>query len=362
MNNSAMSKQSIKLKEDNSSYALDKTKEVLGYFKIDMMEGASSNTEYESPPLFNESCFMSLVLDNIKFFPNGEYIYTLVLAGTKDEKRCYYLVGTITTSPHGHGEASFCVNSSNLDGRGSRLTDFSTVIIAAMSTLNNRESLHPVLKGSLPPYEKSASAASHKETASSAASHKETATSAASHKEPEISAAHEKHRTTHTAPHPDPHPDNGKKDTRSIRIFNSFYNRILIENCIELAKRQDEFADIVPFAENLLEIVWKRIPDYCQLPMISPGAKTTIVKYGHFLWGYNDNHYFIAVPGRNLSDEQPDLGRSGFIYWQPILGMEDVAKDTSLTSEERQQKVYGYWLLAINRYNGYIEEFPLIEE
>ena len=39
--------------------------------------------------------------------------------------------------------------------------------------------------------------------------------------------------------------------------------------------------------------------------------------------------------------------------------MEKMAEDQSVPVDERRKNTYGYWIAAINRYNGHIEEFPL---
>lgn len=297
MDFSKVTKSPIVLKEENKRYAFDPAKEMRGYLKIEQDD---------------DKGLIIVIVDNIKFFPKGEYVYKLVLAGTKNERRCYHMVGNISLSAYGKGEASFRVNPSNLDGGGTALWDFSIAIVAAMSTVNDREALHPVLKGSLSISESIPSSASAK--------------------------------------------------AMPPKNFNAFYNKVLLERCIELAKLQETFTDIVPFAKDTSKARWKKITDVKKFPMVAPGAHPPMEKYGHFLWGYNDSHYFLAVPGRFLPIEQPDDGKSGFVFWQPILGMEKVAEDDSVSIEERRENAYGYWIASINRYNGHIEEIPLIAD
>ena len=57
------------------------------------------------------------------------------------------MVGNVSLSAYGKCEGSFRINPVDLDGRGMGIWDFSSAIIAAMSTVNSREALHPVLKG-----------------------------------------------------------------------------------------------------------------------------------------------------------------------------------------------------------------------
>ena len=296
MDFSKIAKSPIVLKEENKLYAFDPGKEMFGYMKVEQDE---------------DKGLIVVIMDNVKFFPKGEYVYKLVLAGTKNERRCYHMVGNISLSAYGKGEASFRINPQDMDGCGTALWDFSTAIIAAMSTVNCREALHPVLKGSFTV--------------------------------PEILPEAE-------APKPIP-PKN----------YNAFYNRVVLERCIKLAKMQASLEDIVPFSEGSIDASWKKITDMKKFPMVAPGADGPMEKYGHFLWGYNDEHYFLAVPGRFLPEERPDDGKSGFVCWLPILGMEKDAEDKSIPVEERRRNVYGYWIAAINRYNGHIEEIPLID-
>ncbi|MDO4745456.1 MAG: hypothetical protein Q4B18_02750 [Bacillota bacterium] len=280
------------LKEENRHYAHDPSKKIHGYIKIERT---------------GDSGLIDITVENVKFFSGGQYIYKLILAGTRNERRCYHLVGTVPVGADGHGSVEFRINASNLDGNGTFLKDFTTAIVAAMSSTNNHESLHPVLKGPL------------------------------------------------TAP---------------PGTFNEFYNRVVLQKCISLAKAQDSFSDIVPFGSEALkrlgagslEIVWKKVTEAEAFPVVSPGSERPIRKYGHFLWGYSDKYYYLAVPGRFLPEDQPDEGKSGFVLWCPILGMERKADDSNVSEDQRRRNIYGYWLASINRYNGHIEEIPLIAD
>lgn len=289
-------KSPILLKEENKQYALDKNKEMRGYVKIEKNDDIG---------------LIVAAMDNIKFFPKGDYVYKLIFARQKNKRLFYHLLGSMSLSAYGKGEGSFRINPKDLDGNGTAVWDFSTAIIAAMSTVNSREPLHPVLKGN-------------------------------------FSLLAESVQTAHKQATP--------------RDYSPFYSRFVLENCINIAKKQNEFEDIIPFSKTTSDISWKRIDDIRLFPIVSPGAREPIEKYDHFLFGWDDSHYFIGVPGRFLTTEQPDRGKSGFAVWLPILGMEDVEKDTALSVDERRKSVYGYWLAAVNRYNGHIEEFPLIEK
>ncbi|MBQ3185501.1 MAG: hypothetical protein IJB54_05935, partial [Firmicutes bacterium] len=92
MDFSKISKSPIVLKEENKRYAFDPGKEMFGYMKVEQDE---------------DKGLIVVIMDNVKFFPKGEYVYKLVLAGTKNEKRCYHMVGNISLNAYGKGEASF---------------------------------------------------------------------------------------------------------------------------------------------------------------------------------------------------------------------------------------------------------------
>lgn len=283
-------KSPILLKEENRRFAMDPGKEMRGYAKMEKDD---------------DKGLVVVMVDNVKFFPKGEYVYKLIFAGTKNEKRHYHMVGNISLSAYGKGEGSFRVNSHDLDGHGTALWDFSTAIIAAVSTLNSNESLHPVLKGSF-----------------------------------------------------SMSPEAGRKTAVTARDYSPFYNKFVLDSCVYIAKIQQNFADILPFDKDFTKAHWKKITDCTILPMISPGAKEPMEKYAHFIFGWNDAHYFLGIPGRFLPAEQPDKGTSGFVYWQPIAGMGKASEDTSVPVEERRKSTYGYWIAAINRFNGHIEDVP----
>ena len=297
MESSKINKSPVTLKEENRKYALDPSKEVRGFIKLESDD---------------DKGLIIVIMDNVKFFPKGEYVYKLVLAGMKKEKMRYHMVGNISLSAFGKGEASFRVNPQDMDGCGTALSDFSHAIIAAMSTINSREALHPVLRGefSIP-------------------------------KTPPGSSTDAKAGTP--------------KD------YSPFYNRFVLENCIGIAKSPSKHTDIIPFKNDMTHAAWKKITDSTLFPMASPGAQPPMKKYGHFLFGWQDTHYFLGIPGRFFPEEQPDGGKSGFVFWQPILGMEEEAEDKTIPIEERRKNIYGYWIAAINRYNGHIEEIPLID-
>ena len=283
-------KSPILLQEVNRKYALDPHRPMRGFVRLE------NNAE---------KGLLTVVVENIEAFPDGNYVYKLLLAGVRKEQPRYHLVGTLALGAGGKGEGSFRISPSALDGRGSCLWDFDTVIVAAASTIDDQEPLHPVLQGKF-----------------------QIARPAASPR------------------------------TAAPKDYSPFYNDFVLERCMAIARKQRQLADIRPFARDATSAHWKKVLDWADFPILSPGAEAPVKAYGHFLWGWNDTHYFVAVPGRFLPGEQPDGGKSGFAFWQPILGMEKIQQDTSLPLQQRREQTYGYWIASISRRSGKIEEFP----
>lgn len=294
MDPSRVNKNPVLLSGENPRFAMDPACDMSGYIKIENDK---------------EKGLIVAVMDNIRFFPDGDYIYKLILAGKKNEKWRYHMLGSMSLNAHGNGEGSFRINPVDMDGKGTGLWEFSAAIIAAMSTRNNRESLHPVLKG-------------------------------------DFSLSQ----------------DVIEKKNVTAKDYSPFYNKYILERCIEIAKIQNKFIDVIPFKHDLAKAQWKKVTDCKLFPMIAPGAMHPMEVFGHFIFGWRDSHYFLGIPGRFFPEEQPDGGKSGFVFWQPLLGMEEESQDKSIPIEKRRENIYGYWIASINRYNGHIEEIPLIEE
>lgn len=283
-------KSPILLQEVNRKYALDPHKPMRGFVQLE------NNAE---------KGFLTVIVENIKFPPEGEYIYKLLFAGVRRERPMYHLLGSLALAACGKGEGSFSLDPGNLDRRGSCLWNFDTVIVAAASTVDDHEPLHPVLQGKFQIARPSA-----------------------------------------------------PPRTATPKDYSPFYNDFVLERCIAIARKQRQLADIRPFARDATSAHWKKVLSWADFPILSPGSEAPVTTYGHFLWGWNNTHYFVAVPGRFLPAEQPDGGKSGFAFWQPILGMEQIQQDTSLPLQQRREQTYGYWIASISRRTGKIEEFP----
>ena len=460
----------VVLAEEDRRFAMDAGRRISGCIRIELSGGKG---------------LTAVSVDNIRFFPRGEYVYKLLFAGSGQDKQRYHIAGNISLSAYGRGEASLCINPADLDGTGTKLSDLPAVLIAAMSTVNSDEALHPVLKGTLPSSSEGPSESNSTATDNSMTTAKEnhddavkspsqgnTATPRSRHSTQETAQpvsgdtprqVYRQRQNTHAIPTDQssiptgagepvrspraeafynrnsqfavtgsnadaktadsgtdiPTPDNAapavshatgrttqqthsaasyRSDTSSPsehtqgstgqpatgrsadtapgnarttgsaesspppdRDYSSFYSRSVLEKCTGLAGNCSASQDIVPFDRNFADASWKKITDTSLFPLVSPGSTEPMMKYGHFIFGWCSTHYLIGVPGRFLPEEQPDSGRSGFVYWQPIAGMPEESHDASLTLEERRKDIYGYWIAPVNRSTGHIEEMPLIE-
>ena len=454
----------VVLAEEDRRFAMDAGRRISGCIRIELSGGKG---------------LTAVSVDNIRFFPRGEYVYKLLFAGSGQDKQRYHIAGNISLSAYGRGEASLCINPADLDGAGTKLSDLPAVLIAAMSTVNSDEALHPVLKGTLPSSSEGPSESNSTVTDNSMTTAKEnhddavkspsqgnTTTPRSRHSTQETAQpvsgdtprqVYRQRQNTHAIPTGQssiptgagepvrspraeafynrnsqfavtgsnadaktadsgtdiPTPDNAapgrtgrqthsaegpRSDTSSPsehtqgssgqpatgrsadtapgnarttgtaetslppdRNYSSFYSRSVLEKCTGLAGNCSASQDIVPFDRNFADASWKKITDTSLFPLVSPGSTEPMMKYGHFIFGWCSTHYLIGVPGRFLPEEQPDSGRSGFVYWQPIAGMPEESHDASLTLEERRKDIYGYWIAPVNRSTGHIEEMPLIE-
>ena len=173
-------KNPVVLSEKNRRFALDPGSGIHGYIRL-QTDG--------------DRGIITTTAENLKVFPHGEYTYKLIFTGVKKEKRCYYMAGDITLAPDGTGEGSFRINPADMNGQGLALSDCSDVIVAAMSRVDPREALHPVMSGSI------AFPRSIAETS--------TGTSAAK---------------------------------KTPRDYSPFYSRFVLDSCIKIAQKQNSFA------------------------------------------------------------------------------------------------------------------------
>ena len=203
-------------------------------------------------------------------------------------------MGDINVTEAGEGRGYFRFTPENADGAGNELRDYSIAVIAAVSLDDGREPLRPVARGSF------------------------------------------------TGERPAQVFKNEKK-----KAYSSYYREFLTESCARIADNMSFYEDIRPFSKSVLDCSWKKIVNTARMPVLSAQAAGLCSRYRHFIFAETENYYYIGIPGRKLKSEQPEQGRSGFSLWQPVAGAEDIADE---------KEAYGYWICAINKNNGEIEE------
>jgi hypothetical protein len=118
---------------------------------------------------------------------------------------------------------------------------------------------------------------------------------------------------------------------------------------------------VTPFERDRTGARWKKIVNITNLPLVSPGAHYFATQYRHYIFGAKPDEkgyatkFFFGIPGRFLDEEQPDGGRSGFTYWQPIRGADPVF-ERYRKGELGNRNAYGYWIIAVDGKTGSIEE------
>lgn len=287
MNHIQHKKRFVMLEEQNHNFAQDKTRPIKGYLKIETERGRGA---------------IRVGADNLQYFERNGYVYKLLLFGKKNEKTIYKIAGSLFLSSRGRGETYLRLNPIDVDGNGNSLEDFTIAVVAAVSMTDNREPLHPILRGDL--------------------------------EKKEIMACK---RTE---------PDN----------YNRYYNEYILDCCKTIERKREMYDKTVPFQEDKTKAEWIRVVNLGRFPIVSPGSQCMISRYRHFIFGIDNRHYFIGVPGRFLEKEQPDGGKSGFVLWQPIIGAEGYRADEEGASLKNRQVAYGYWIAAINRQTGIIED------
>lgn len=286
----------VMLEEQGEDFAMRRSTKCGGHIKIETGEGRGA---------------IRIGVRNLRHFENEEYIYKLILFGTAKEKTIYSVVGTVNVNKIGNGETYFRFDPKRMDKHEHELADYSHVIVAAMSTKDENEPLHPVMKGVLdiPFYRKTEDAGERKESG-----------------EPE-------------------------------RVcYNTYYNRYLAAQCYKINENKNIYDRVVPFKDDVTGAEWTKMSAQDVFPMVSPGGRRLAEKYRHYIFGKGENLYYLGVPGRFLREEQPEEGESGFLLWQPIIGAEEYNAMAEETPDEVRKQAYGYWIIAIDTETGDILE------
>lgn len=349
-----------------------------------MMEEQSKSSQFaarESTPVKgylkvetgNNKGALRCVVQNLRYFEKGDYIYKLILFGKKGERTIHTIIGNLTINRQGNGETYFRFLPLDMDGKGNSYHSFTTAIIAAASTKNDKEPLHPVLKGvtlsEVEPFQ-SELFQIDEETESG--------------QSPEIDdimdridrivgdleeALHDEGITEEPSGEEAPFlqgeaaavPKEKAEEGVQKKTYNNFYNEYIMNTCAHTCRIAEFYEDVNPFDRDRTGARWKKIVNIASLPLVSPGAHYFATQYRHYIFGAKPDEngiatkFFFGIPGRFLDEEQPDGGRSGFTYWQPIRGADPVFEGYR-KGERGNRNVYGYWIVAINGKTGDIEE------
>lgn len=296
------SREVVILEEKDREFAYRPGEEMKGYLRVETGNGRGA---------------FRCVMQNVKYHPRSEYTYQLILFGTRGERTIHTVIGTIPISRYGTGEVYLRFYPNDVDGQGNDYGRYTTVIVAAVSSRNRSEQLHPVLVGK---------------------------------------TGHDAEEETPARPIRAMSEDVTDPPAEERKTYNHFYAEYLKHVCEYLWSVPEYYREIRPFpmadaAErsflDLKGVRWLKIDDPKTMFVVSPGAQHFTAKYGHFLLGRSAAEeeerkltYYVAVPGRFQKEDQPDGGTSGFQRWLPLQG------------DETDQ--YGYWIAAIDGDTGEI--------
>lgn len=373
----------VMMEEQNDQFAERESLPIKGYLKVETG---------------NNKGALRCIVQNLRYFEKGDYIYKLILFGKKGERTIHAIMGNLLVNRQGNGETYFRFLPLDVDGKGNAYHHFTTAIIAAASTQNEREPLHPVLKGVTaregdPFQSELAQVEEEKEKGQSPGiddmidkigkiveeieegvlgtlpegeeQEQETVQTdqeMAAHQPDQEQAASQPDQEQ-AARQPDKKEEEACREERMkpTKTYNSFYNEYLLNACVHTCRIAEFYEDVNPFEKDRTGARWKKIVNIANLPLVSPGAHYFATQYRHYIFGAKPDdkgtavRFYFGIPGRFLDEEQPDGGKSGFTYWQPIRGVGPVL-DAGENQRRRNRNAYGYWIVAVDARTGNIEE------
>ncbi|MBR0599241.1 hypothetical protein [Sinanaerobacter chloroacetimidivorans] len=322
----------VMMEEQGNQFASKESTPIKGYLKIETG---------------NNKGALRCAVQNLKYYDKGEYIYKLILFGKKGERTIHTIIGNLLINRQGTGETYFRFQPLDLDGKGTPFHNFSTAIIAAASTTDEKEPLHPVLKG-ITFSENDPFQSELFEVGTDADEEEEQLA-----RDMDLSEEEEEKEEYGAEAA-------GSSDrTVSKKVYNSFYNEYVLNACAHTCRMAEYYEDVDPFEKDKTGARWKKIVNITNLPLVSPGAHYFATQYRHYIFGAKADQngmamkYYFGIPGRFLDEEQPDGGKSGFTYWQPIRGTDDT---DGIGEKLARKTAYGYWIVAIDVKTGNIEE------
>lgn len=347
----------VMMEEQNNQFAARESAPIKGYLKVETG---------------NNKGALRCTVQNLKYYEKGDYIYKLILFGKRGERTIHTIIGNLVINRQGNGESYFRFLPGDLDGKGNAYHSFSTAIVAAASTKDEKEPLHPVLKGVTLSEGESFQSELFQISDEEEQEEEDTEFDKIMNRIDQIVEEVEE------AMHGDEKPMQAEEATsddllRSAaaapsrdeaitkKTYNSFYNEYILNACAHTCRVAEFYEDVFPFDKDKTGARWKKIDNTTNLPMVSPGAHYFATQYRHYLFGAKADEngvasrFFFGIPGRFLSEEQPDGGKSGFTYWQPIRGADPVFEQGRNT-ENGNRDAYGYWIVSVDGATGSIEE------
>lgn len=353
----------VMLEEQNSQFAAKESAPVKGYLKVETG---------------NNKGALRCVVQNLRYFEKGDYIYKLILFGKKGERTTHTIIGNLVINRQGNGETYFRFLPLDIDGKGNAYHSYTTAIVAAASTKDGKEPLHPVLKGvtfsEVEPFqselfpidedlEKGQSLGGediidkiNKIVDDLEGTLREDSLTVEPYFEEEEAPEYQEGQQGEAASFRGEMAAGGAK-----KSYNAFYNEYILNACAHTCRIAEFYEDVNPFDRDRTGARWKKIVNITNLPLVSPGAHYFATQYRHYIFGAKPDEngmaakFFFGIPGRFLDEEQPDGGKSGFTYWQPIRGADPVFEGYR-KGEHNNRNIYGYWIVAIDGKTGSIEE------
>ncbi|MEL7655812.1 MAG: hypothetical protein AAGU75_07890 [Bacillota bacterium] len=382
----------VMMEEQSNQFASKESAPIKGYLKVETG---------------NNKGAIRCAVQNLRYFEKGDYIYKLILFGKKGERTIHTIIGNLMINRQGNGETYFRFQPLDIDGKGNTYHNYTTAIIAAASTKNDKEPLHPVLKGvtfsegepfqsELTPVDQKAANGKNREideimsridkiveevqevldTDSSPETVKraeETLEQILKDKQEddflkdqlEQGQRHAAEELTENEYIEEPFRREAAADPAerpvAKKTYNDFYNEYVLNSCAHTCRVAEFYEDVTPFDKDKTGARWKKIVNITNLPLVSPGAHYFATQYHHYLFGAKADEkgmatkFYFGIPGRFLDEEQPDGGKSGFTYWQPIRGAAPVFEGYR-KGERASRNVYGYWIVAVDARTGNIED------
>ncbi len=333
----------VMMEEQSSQFASREAAPIKGYLKVETG---------------NNKGALRCVVQNLRYFEKNDYIYKLILFGKRGERTIHTIIGNLVINKQGNGESYFRFLPLDVDGKGNSYHNYTTAIIAAASTQDDREPLHPVLKGVTfsegEPFQSELFQVDE-EMEKGQSSEIDDILSKIDKIVDEVEEAMQYDEEAAAA------PKEKSEGMVTKKTYNDFYNEYLLNACAHTCRIAEFYEDVTPFEKDKTEARWKKIVNITNLPLVSPGAHYFATQYRHYIFGAKPDEngmatkFFFGIPGRFLDDEQPDGGKSGFTYWQPIRGVDPVFEGYR-KGERVNRNAYGYWIVAVDGKTGNIEE------